>query len=815
MSHPLSPTISALLLFFLLLYATTQPVVSQPNSNPTAYAFKTNESILRVPLGQFKGIVLPTLAPSDQFILRIAPAIPTPSPSPIPSPIPSPDPGSPPAKPPAPSQVISSAEPRPETTLIIDVISPRQHRLIVTAALQTPAPCLLRFNPQTNSDDSADLPPDYCVRPQTDTLAYAIRSSRAFVYVSALASETAVILSVTNDESISLSDIKVHISRILHRQPNSDAICPGSALEGRCSNIGSCNAQTSRCECPIDFGDIACHVQIRTLGPPQREPPWNGIVAPLANSTLVNVTLNGLVSRIRQPGSPSRISVRARVLIGAIETNGIGVSVDNGDALLSMMCKVRGDNAGTGLEDGTDVPTVYDTDARAQVVRHPLSAGGAIFDLVCVSASDIGPEDDWLVAFVAQTLVANTSAALTSVLSVRVLRCGSRDLPECPLGVRAGTVSLAAWVGIGIGVVIGIILLVACIFWACRTTIKGLPGRQGGILDGRLYQVVDYGKSPEPPQANNRYSRSHSRHSHPRPNVLPEPHPPIDKVHPVPKRSVVEETSSQEERVYPRIMIKRKSQDVPHQQRLVDWDAVWQLERERRRVQYDDDGYQSGSVETTTTAFRINTTSAAGADIRENLRESTHEYHDIREVRDPRDLRDLRDQRDLQDWRDLRDLRDQREQRSDMRTHREIREQFEHRSQHEIRDQFEQQSQQELRDIFERRSDNHSHNNRTRTSNHYNSNNNNSNNNNYRRSAPLNYQGDPRNELDLREQQPESQDQRELREMRERLERRSRRNQRESRNYDHERSHDQGHEHHREYRDPHQQRSSRDRRERR
>lgn len=173
------------------------------------------------------------------------------------------------------------------------------------------------------------------------------------------------------------------------------------------------------------------------------------------------------MSRFRHLGCPSRISVRARVLIGAIETNVIGVSVDNGDALLSMMCKVRRDNEGTGLEEGTDVPTFFDTYARAQVFRHPLSAGGAIFDLFCVSASDIGPEYDWLVAFVAHKLV-----------------------------VQAGTVSMAAWVVIGIGVVIGVILFVACIFWAYRTTIKELPDIQGGILDGRLYQVVYYGKSP-------------------------------------------------------------------------------------------------------------------------------------------------------------------------------------------------------------------------------------------------------------------------------------------------------------------------------
>lgn len=677
--------------------------------------FQPNDTILRILTDRPREIVLPTLAPSDRFLLRIAPAIPTPTPSPSVIPITAAADGADSGATvpttsnqdePVAALTTPTSVPRLQTVLIIDVISPRQHRLILTAvANETPSPCPLHLT-LTNNNGLPDLPA-YCSPPATDTTSYATRSSHAFTNVALLASETAVTVSITNADVFSISGVRVRFARNVHpaAAPNL-TLCPGSAFQERCSNIGTCDSVTSRCSCPPDFGDRACHVPIRPLATPQPSPTWKGMVRPLENSTLLDVTLNGSVARIRPPGAPSKVSVRARVLVGAVEYNGITVPIDSGDALLSMICKARGQNKGTGLSEGTDIPTIYDTDARAVVIRHPVSGGGAVFDLLCVSDTDIGAGDDWLVAFIATTLVSNTSAAKLSVVSVRVLRCGARDLPECPLGDPVGVVSFGAWVGIGVGIVLGVVILVGCMFWVCRTTIKGLPESQrgSGILDGRLYQVVDYGghnsdrhhQYPRPyvnPSSQSSQSSHPHSHHHRHRSPRPRPYSSHDKRGDKKKHSrsrssrtgpndvdgdgdddddlrsvhnkgdVVEvEKQEEEERVYPRIVIKRKSNDSSQQGRLVDWDTVWQLERERRRVQYQDNMYESGSVETTTTEVRINTaTGTATAETTTDIRQHRqHEVRDLRDLRELRDLHHLRDQRDLQDLRELRDLRDQR-----------------------------------------------------------------------------------------------------------------------------------------------------------
>lgn len=647
-----------------------QPIA--PSANPVP--FQSNSSIIRVPLNRVKDIILPTLAPSDRFMLRIAPAVPTPNPSPSSAPGSAADPQ---------PVTLSTPAARPETTIIIDLISPRQHRLILTAAGETPVPCPLS---SINNVNSAPLP-FYCSSPQTDTQAYLTRSSRAFVHVSGLLAETPVIVSVSNVDVISLSEVKLQFSRIVYQSDNPTALCPGYALDQLCSNQGICNRNSSTCECPPDYGDRACHIPIQTIKPPDPRPLWSGRITPLENSTLLNVTLEGRVARIRPAGPLSKVYVRARILIGAVEFGGTVVPIDGGDAMLSMICKVRGSNEVSNDESspGTDVPTFNDDLARAEVVKNPLADGSALFDMLCVSKSDVGTGDDWLVAFLAQTLVANTTVALTSVVSVQVVRCGNRDLPDCPLGVGSRTVSLAAWVGIGVGVVFGVVALVALIFWACRTTIKGLPGnsQNGGILDGRLHQVVDYGKDP---------------------SVR---HVPVDKIRAVSPRTVVKKSNTQEERAYPRVVIKRRSQDAQHQPRMADWDTTWQLERERRRAQLGEDPsyHQSDGVDVT--PYRVGTSPREHRnelDIRE-----LQELRDLRELQELRELRELRNQRGLHGQsdrtaiQDQLDYRNQREQRTQRDLDRELREQREIRDQIELREFRERREHQEPREPREHR----------------------------------------------------------------------------------------------------------------
>lgn len=146
-------------------------------------------------MNQCKSISLPTLSPSYRFVLRIDSSVPTPSPTPSPIPVEDIDSDI--------SLVPSSPDDRPLTTILIDLISPRQHRVLLTAAGEMPQTCPL--NPVNNgSPESLSALPYYCSQPYNDVRTFLTRSSRAFLYVLQLPADFPVIITVTKQLSISI-----------------------------------------------------------------------------------------------------------------------------------------------------------------------------------------------------------------------------------------------------------------------------------------------------------------------------------------------------------------------------------------------------------------------------------------------------------------------------------------------------------------------------------------------------------------------------------------------------------------------------------
>lgn len=494
--HPTQQSVPLLLALVTLVLVTHLPRAAS-QSVP-------NASQIYLPINGTRTIKIPPIPPQSRFILRLNPVY---NPAPTPSQLPQPSAAAPGTLP----ELQRQPQPQPppgedpsrfqNTTVVIDLISAIPHRLLVSATTDVPPPC-----PLTNDS----LPPE-CFPQVTDKIAFVTGSSHTFIKTLPLTPTGLLTLIITNTEQAT-TPTSLTLSMVRVKQTPAYSVCPGSAASDEwCSGHGQCNDTVSQCKCPADWGGRACHVPIVTLAPPTAQPVWNKTdVPPQSNSTLLTLPPSGLVARIRATGISSRLSVRARVLSGSVVHDGQFVAIATRLASapsVSMACKTRGTTTTTAdaasLPSDTDLPTQYDSDAMATVAAHPAGTDSTLYELVCVSATDIPDNTDWLVAFFMSPPPDNSdgtpaAAANNVTLSVRSMRCGKRSLPPCPLGVGSGShFGLGAWVGIGAAIIVGVVLLAALVFWTCRKTVRKMHGAShtGSILDGRFFQVVDQGKT--------------------------------------------------------------------------------------------------------------------------------------------------------------------------------------------------------------------------------------------------------------------------------------------------------------------------------
>lgn len=384
--------------------------------------------------------------------------------------------------------------PTDNSVLVVDLISPYGMPILLSAEQdQPPAPCNVTQIPLPQSCFSE--------RGVVDTYALYTRSSRAFLTMGSVSAITRVVLSVQNAGIVESPVMTIHIARlsiISDSDPGlgstgGHSLCPGSAAGARCSNQGTCETETSQCQCNKGLGGRACETTIRTIPPAQARPSWEGEIPAAQDSGLLYVPLTGTVLRVVQSGSPSYISFSARILDGSVSKDGDLLTLGDAKIAISTICKMRGEDRGVTptVQPAPDIPAPYDVNARATLVQMPDS-DVMVYELVCVSNRKISKDDNWLVAFMVDDRFGVPEGANTTVFSVRSMRCGEKDLSECPLGVETDKQSLWKWVLIGCCIAIATGLIMSVTLWICGCTIEGIRQNQtGGVIDGRIYQVVD------------------------------------------------------------------------------------------------------------------------------------------------------------------------------------------------------------------------------------------------------------------------------------------------------------------------------------
>lgn len=533
------PLLPCIAIFFLEL--TVISISAQTLDNGTA---------INLLIDQHSTIRLPALPTRARFLFVIN-ALQPPSPSPLPSPSPS----SPSTTSATPVTQTTPNAPTQNTIIVVELVSPYPHRTLLTATTRPPTAC-----PQSKSPL-----PEVCFQPITDKTSYLTRSSRAFLKLTDLpAGSPAYILVQNADRTVTTDQVEVRIVRKLQSLASPLDVCPGSLLQSTwCSDHGTCNTDTSHCDCDqsTSFGGRACHVPVTPLASAVREPDWNGSVPALTDSSILVIPPAGLVAKVSAEGSASMLSIRARVLVGGVFFKDRAISVSSGRAVVSMACKRWGEDFGSGsLQEGTDIPTPYDENAMATVAEQSAGGDSVMYELICVSSKDIPRDGHWLLGLFVTAISEEQGLTddVNATVSVRVLRCGRRNLPPCPLGIgTASSLTLGVWVAIGVGIVCALVLLAAVVFWTCRKTFKGMHGSHtGSIIDGRFFQVVDHGKT------------STSRISVGKPYAYKA------------DNAEEEEEDDDDDGDGDRQQMERNGET-----RANNWESVWLAERERRRQQ--------------------------------------------------------------------------------------------------------------------------------------------------------------------------------------------------------------------------------------
>lgn len=380
------------------------------------------------------------------------------------------------------------------STLVVDLISPYGMPIFLSAA---------RDGPPARCDTRRIPVPSSCVseRGLSDEYALYARSPRAFLVVSTVSATKRVVLSVQNAGTVQSPVMTLHIAR-LSIISNSDSgpgstdghsLCPGSAAGARCSDQGTCDTETSQCQCKRGVGGRACETMIQTIPSAQAKPSWEGEIPPAQDSALLSVPLSGIVLRVAPPGSSSYVSLNARILVGSVQMDGNLLTLDGGQIAISTICKMKGEDRGIRptVDPAPDIPTAYDVNGHATLVPMPEN-GGMVYEFVCVSDRKVASDDDWLVSFMIDENFTVPEDANMTMVSVRSMRCGGNDLPECPLGVETQAQALWKWILIGTCLVTTAVLVMCLLLWICGCTIEGIRQSQtGSIIDGRIYQVVD------------------------------------------------------------------------------------------------------------------------------------------------------------------------------------------------------------------------------------------------------------------------------------------------------------------------------------
>lgn len=429
-----------------------------------------NPEPVTIPLDRRVATTVPRLQPGHRFLLRVN------------------------ALTPPRSLANRQGESGANSTLVVDLISPYGTPIFLSAARDSPPErCNATEVPITSS----------CVSDPAlaDTYALHARSPRAFLIISPITAVTRVVLSIQNAGTVQSPLMTIHVARLaiaMASESESDttsglSLCPGSAAGARCSKRGTCDTESSQCQCDKGSGGRACETLINTIPSAQAQPAWTGEVPAARDSALLPVPLGGTVLKVAPSGPPSHVSLSARLLNGSVQVDGQLMTLDGGQIPITMICKMRGENQGVSptIEPAPDIPTLYDVKGRATLVPMP-EAGGMVYEFVCVSDKKIARDNDWLVAFMVDDKFGVAENANVTMFSVRSMRCGGKDMPECPLGFETGKQALWKWILLGACMVIAMVLVMCVILWACGRTIDGIRQSQtGSIIDGRIYQVVD------------------------------------------------------------------------------------------------------------------------------------------------------------------------------------------------------------------------------------------------------------------------------------------------------------------------------------